>query len=222
MVWWPCDHNSFLNSYQGDFDEFLQYFAENKPGARLVLYQACTDGYLDIVQWLVEERKVNIHDNNDVALRWACGNGHIQIAKWLVDDIGMNIHAEDEFIFIDACKNGDIEIAKWLVDVYNVDIHANNEDAFYNAFVYDRTNIIKWFEQELSDTVRYFYHNHIAYIIGCNVLKNWSHCFIRECPVAYIACWTIPEEFENKIDEAAVIARIENIHISKSAHSAKI
>ena len=119
MAWWPCYQNSFLNSYQGDFDAFLQYFAENKLDARLVLYQACTDGYLDIVQWLVKEHKVNIHDNNDVAFRWACGNGHIQIAKWLVANHAVDVHSHNEAAFRYACTSRQMQVIAWFEQELN-------------------------------------------------------------------------------------------------------
>lgn len=76
--------------------------------------------YLVHIQWLINNRKINIHVNNEQLFRFGCKNGYLAITKWLIylgeaDGEKINIHCNHEEAFIESCKNGHFELAKWLI-----------------------------------------------------------------------------------------------------------
>ena len=153
--------------------------------------------------------EVDAHCNDEYVFQWACANGHLDIAKWMCQVFSINVSADDKFAFTYACASGHLKIAKWLVNKHSINIHANNESAFAQACANARANVVTWFEQELGSSMRYFCHNNQPYIINSDEIKNWQHCEILNCPIAYLG----------KFNETAVLEKLAHIPTYKSAAS---
>ncbi|MGX9691388.1 ankyrin repeat domain-containing protein [Achromobacter anxifer] len=74
---------------------------------------AASEGYIDVVKYLVE-KEANIHSCDESALKWAAENGHLDIVKYLVGQ-GADIHAQEDYALIWAASEGQIEVVKFLV-----------------------------------------------------------------------------------------------------------
>ena len=79
----------------------------------LALREAATNGHLQVVNYLIEEKKVNIHYLDDVALRWASKSGHLDVIKYLVSKEA-NIHAKNDEALRFAKQEGHLGVVKYL------------------------------------------------------------------------------------------------------------
>jgi len=73
----------------------------------------------------------DIHDDNNLALRYAVSNSHLDVVKLLLDR-GADIHDDDDWALRHAAYNGHLEVVKLLLD-RGADIHAYNDDALRQA-----------------------------------------------------------------------------------------
>ena len=87
---------------------------------------ACTNGFLDIVKYLIDTKKVNFQAENNEGFRLACENGHLEVAKWLYYNgtrlnapMANRIYAYDDYAFRKAFKNGHYNIVNWLKSIAN-------------------------------------------------------------------------------------------------------
>ena len=71
------------------------------------------------------EKGVNIHAQNDGALRYASQRGYLEVVKFLVDK-GADIHAKNDYALSSASQNGHLGVVKFLIDK-GADIHAEND-----------------------------------------------------------------------------------------------
>ena len=86
------------------------------------LINASANNNIEIVKYLVEEKKVDINytnDDNNSALMFSCRRNHIEIVKYLIDkgartDI-RNICDEENALEI-ACLKGNTEIVKYIIN----------------------------------------------------------------------------------------------------------
>jgi len=85
---------------------------------------------------------VNIHANNDCALRLAAQNGHFKIVKYLVEN-GADIHAYDDCALQWAAQNDHLKIVKYLVE-NGADIHAYDDCALQWAAQKGHFKIVKY------------------------------------------------------------------------------
>jgi ankyrin repeat protein len=106
----------------------LQYFNQYPPEIMLIVNTAL--GYTEKVEKSIKN-DVDIHINNEEALKLACSKGNIEIIKLFLDN-GADIHVnEDEPISI-AATNGHTEAVK-LVLKAGANIHAKNDACFKSA-----------------------------------------------------------------------------------------
>jgi ankyrin repeat protein len=95
-------------------------------------YNACQNGYLEIVKLLIESYKVNPSCENENFLRTACWNGHLNIMKYLIESCGVNPHIDNERPLRTACWKGHLEIVKYLTQKTGAKHHESLEYAFAN------------------------------------------------------------------------------------------
>jgi len=84
----------------------------------------------------------DIHAGNDLAVRWASSNGHLEVVKYLVS-VGADIHADDDDALRWASNNGHLEVVKYLVSV-GADIHACNDEAVRCASSNGHLKVVKY------------------------------------------------------------------------------
>jgi ankyrin repeat protein len=85
----------------------------NKQNKELVLTVEAKNGRLDYVM-IALNSGVDIHTENDFALRHASDEGHLDVVKFLVEK-GADIHAQDDYALRIASRNGYLEVVKFLV-----------------------------------------------------------------------------------------------------------
>jgi ankyrin repeat protein len=110
----------------------VKYLIEEKNviPTEIALTRAILFGRTDIVRYLIE-RGVDIHTENDYALRWAAKNGDLELVKFLMN-FGANIHAENDFALLWAVENGHFDIVRYLVE-HGADIYTYNKKALQIA-----------------------------------------------------------------------------------------
>ncbi len=98
----------------------VKYFTEeNYPRADInykddwALRIAADDGYLNVVEYLVEHG-ADIHAVDDYALRWAAANGHLPIVKYLVEH-GADIHVDNDWALKNAEQYNHSDVVKYLI-----------------------------------------------------------------------------------------------------------
>ena len=86
-----------------------------------ILFVACHTGELELVKYLIEEKKLDINvkeKGGDTLLFRACGSGNLELVKYLVEEKKLDINAVNEYgqtALFDACEKGNIEIVKYLI-----------------------------------------------------------------------------------------------------------
>lgn len=127
--------------------ETVQLLLENGANIQALLQKASAMGFVEIVKILIQY-KVDIHEQNDEALRKACKNGHIEVVKILLEngaiidteERGLNV-IEDHALQLAAYYNH-YEIVKLLLEK-GADIHYQNDRALRNALDKNHFNIAK-------------------------------------------------------------------------------
>lgn len=82
--------------------------------------QACSNGHLEVAQWLIQISKergqdIDISARDELAFRWACVKGHLVVAKWLLQiKPDINISVKNDEIFRDVCSLKKLNVAQWL------------------------------------------------------------------------------------------------------------
>ena len=82
--------------------------------ARKLLVRMAEKGDLEMVRTLVEESGVDIHYDNELALRVSAENGHLEVVKYLVER-GADIDAREDEALFKSLKNGHFEIVEYLI-----------------------------------------------------------------------------------------------------------
>jgi len=120
-------------------------------------------------KWMVDQG-INIHTDNDQALRWSASNGYIDVVKFLVQN-GADIHADNDYALRWSTSNGYIDVVKFLVQ-NGADIHANDDLALRWSASIGHIDVVKFLIENGADihawddyALRYSaYHGHIEVV----------------------------------------------------------
>ncbi len=88
---------------------------------------------MELIIWLLEDQKANIHIDNEWIFIHVCEYGLLETAKWLVSNYRVDVHADNEMAFCMACSNNKIEIAKWLVNDHQVNVSLENHQGNFTG-----------------------------------------------------------------------------------------
>nr|AEX62281.1 putative ankyrin repeat protein [Moumouvirus Monve] len=113
---WACEN---------EYSEIIKYLVENGTYNDCILILASENGYTELVKYLVD--RVNIHVDDDKALRISSKKGYFKIVKNLIKS-GANIHASNNEALILASEYGHLKVVKYLIE-NGADIHANDDYA---------------------------------------------------------------------------------------------
>lgn len=103
----------------------------------------CQQGWMKYVRYLLTtptlSRKVDIHYNDDVALRVACSYGQFEVVEYLLTSPELkdhaNIHFWNDYIMDAACRGLSLDMIKFLLTSPKLKKHPNfyahNGSAFY-------------------------------------------------------------------------------------------
>ena len=92
---------------------------------------------------------VDIHADNEFALRWSAINGHLDVVKYLVE-LGADIHADNEYALRKSAKNGQLEVFKYLTE-QGADIHADDEYALRKSAENGHLKVAEYLKGEGAD-----------------------------------------------------------------------
>ena len=99
-------------------------------------------------EWIVQEG-INIHVEDDCALRWASENGYLGIVKFLVKS-GANIHAENDYALRWASGNGYLDIVKFLIEE-GANVNTCNDCALRWASENGHLDVVKYLTQYIQN-----------------------------------------------------------------------
>ena len=63
-------------------------------------------------EWIIQEG-IDIHADDEYALRWASENGHLEVVKLLLEN-GANVHAYNDYALRLASEYGHLDVVKYL------------------------------------------------------------------------------------------------------------
>ena len=142
---------------------------------------------VDTFKYFIEEG-INIHADDDYALRYAAGNGHLEVVQYLIDK-GADIHAYDDWAFRYSSENGYLEVVQYLIDK-GADIHAYDDDALKYAAINGYLEVVRYLidkganihadnDYALRYAARNGYLEVVRYLInkGANIHSNNDEVF---------------------------------------------
>ena len=97
------------------------------------LILACEFGHLDIVDFLIENPKVNLTDVDNMSIILAAENGHVNIVNTLLSKTKVDPAARNNMAIRIASDNGYFEIVESLLNTGKVDPSALNSQALILA-----------------------------------------------------------------------------------------
>ena len=95
--------------------------------------EACKDGSFDTVKSLLDDKRINPADKNNIAFILACEYGKTDIVKLLLDDKRINPAVQDNYAFIYACLYEEIDIIKIFIEknIYCFDFDYDSKEELY-------------------------------------------------------------------------------------------
>jgi ankyrin repeat protein len=117
------------------------------------LHQACKQGWLDIVEMLIEKYGCDpnvVTKRNEGLLHYACQYGHINVITLLIEKYGCNpnvVTNNDESLLHYACIYGHIDVVKLLTEKYGCDpnvVTKSNESLLHYACRCGHIDVVKY------------------------------------------------------------------------------
>jgi len=137
-------------------------------------------GYSGIVKKLIK-KGVDIHTNEDKALRYAAEYGHLKVVKCLVE-AGADIHANEDQALRCAAEYGHVDIVKYLIEK-GADVHVWHEYALKYAIENKHLEVVKLLvenganvneEGVLSSAAAYGDLEIVKYLVEHGAANNWA------------------------------------------------
>lgn len=97
-------------------------------------------GHLPVVQYLIEHG-VNVHAEDDAALRLASMNGRLAVVQCLIEH-GANVHAKNDWALYTASSGGHSAVVQCLVKC-GANVHAKNGEALRAASLHGHLPVVK-------------------------------------------------------------------------------
>lgn len=134
------DFTTYFPRIDGSRSEYNSLFAQCCEGDYLESgneHKRLNDN-LELLKWLYSLGKVDIHSEDEDALRSACQRGRLDVMKWLYSlDGKINIRVDRDIIFFDACTTNNLELAKWIYSLDNtINVHTVHEINCMNDWLF--------------------------------------------------------------------------------------
>ena len=80
-----------------------------------MLSNCAANGDFEAVKYLIKSG-VNVHSNDDVALRMSAEHGHFEIFKYLIDR-GANLYVHNNYVLSMSIRNGHFKIVSFIMEI---------------------------------------------------------------------------------------------------------
>lgn len=187
----------------GNVDLF-EYFADKGADIHAwhdyPLLQSATKGYIDIIEYLVAEKNVNVQIYNNAALRMAARNGHIAIVRYFLElpkEAAPNVDARSEAL-INASEFGHIDIVKYLISE-KANVHVRNDSPLQIAAEKGHIDIVKYLIKSnakinannnvaLRSAARHGHIDIVEYLVkkGANIHANNNESLVNAASGGFI------------------------------------
>lgn len=139
-----------------------------------VLSNACVQGEMDGIKYLITELGTNLHFNNEEPFRKACQFGQLEVVKYLLTSPDIAVHPNIDSSskgtlagqsgLEGACNGGHLDIVKYLLTSPDLkkhaDLHADEDSPFKHACFKYRFDVVQYlvFEQNInfSDSIKQY------------------------------------------------------------------
>lgn len=117
----------------------------------------CTEGFLEIAQWMTDEfglTRQDICENN--TLSDCCEEGHIDVVEWMLDTFYLTEYDVCDYTLGITCENGHLEVAQLITETLDLGqkyIEWQNYYALRKSRENGRDDIVEWLQSkfELND-----------------------------------------------------------------------
>ena len=134
------DYLPFINMMDGDkIDQDILNW---------MLIEMAQEGSVQGIAMMLS-KGVNVHAEDDAALRWASGNGHLEAVKYLIEN-GADIHAHTDIALILASESGHLEVVKYLVE-QGANVHAGDDEALRWASKSGHLEVVRYLIENGAD-----------------------------------------------------------------------
>ena len=131
----------FLCGIDGKINVSTHYYEIDKDAPFIL---ACSNGKLDVVCWLYQNFKINIHEKS--AFTRACEKGHLDVAEFLCKQ-GVDISSDGNKPLELACRRGHLNVVRWLCDFYYFSYLQSDilYELISSAAINNHVDIVKYF-----------------------------------------------------------------------------
>jgi ankyrin repeat protein len=186
---------SKLNEFYINRKSNVENFLINKPNTDLnkLFCLFCQEGYYFEAKILLQYySNINIHSNNNLALKLACINGQFDIIKWLLNFDENNSVTNINWAFQIICRRGYLIIAQWLHNSYS---NINYNLAFKISCGYGNLDMVKWLLSIENNNINISDEDGEAFYLACknhyyevtdfllekNIIIDYEIHFYRAC-----------------------------------------
>lgn len=151
------DNLAVLKACKGGNLEVLQFLISLEPtrgsfSLKNCLHYACINGYIDVAQWLVSNKKqckhIDVHEHIDYIFQDTCKHGQLETAQWLLtfepEEGPFQVHRRNDYPFVNSCLNGHLELAKWLLSLEPTHGHFTVDVDALMRKCRGRSDIVEW------------------------------------------------------------------------------
>jgi len=117
-----------------------------KENGDMSLVNAARYGRLDIVKYLIEEKKVRYIQ---AALKWAAAGGHLDVVKYLISK-GAVCSEKDNITLKWAIYEGKTEVVDYLIE-QGADVITEGDHLLANAAALEKTEILELLLKHITD-----------------------------------------------------------------------
>ena len=141
--------------------------------------EAVRHGRITIMNWIYDNKRVNLRVNNDFIFRTAAEYGQIFVIEWLIKkDPTIDIRAQNDYAFKFAAKNGHTTILRWLLEKNpSINVRMMDDFPFELAVYYKHLGTIKWLWKKSNKTINIKKKANIAFtesILNKNIsIAKW-------------------------------------------------
>lgn len=130
---------------------------------KIDLQQSCSQGRLEVVQWLIEKFNLELSPNH---FRLALSSRNLEFLKWFKE---VKPDARfDKCDFVRACENGTVDIVKWMVETWPaIDREYNHFEAYKLACLQGNEDIVRFLLDDNLERLKTQINYNVLFVEVC-------------------------------------------------------